>query len=476
MFIWIASILLCSRFAEITILVGAVGPIWGTLCMTESIVIKAAMATKFKYVGGINDYFFGHFLFVANLGFATVSVFGMYHLCSLQLDIMIFSGEWIETEAVIQIFYPVFLSVIFLVTGISGTVLMCKKNVEQRKDQRILNNICVNLDRKDATIQMFNNTKFNRPILKNIETFLIGLTGIGILVVFLILDWMKSNTFIWFILAAYFVINILLPCILLLKQGHFNAFLWRTLYDMQLECHGMVRGLSRCMGKTQTIMRPSDINFVSEVNSLPMPPACPTGGQLPQEMPSLEDIDDGIPPESDVDTSVDVKGISRCPEETQTVTRSTYILVSEVNAIKISPDCPKVAQFIKEMPPIEETGDNITTEAVDDAPINTLVDVIDYQEAEGALGQVLQAMPSLEDTDDDILSEAATGILMSVKGISRHVNIRPTYINVGAEDNAVTISANDASVAKIIQGMPSLEDTDEDIQAETMVMHQQMSA
>ena len=467
MFIWIASILLFSRFAEITILVGAVGPIWGTLCMTESIVIKAAMATKFKYVGGINDYFFGHFLFVANLGFATVSVFGMYHLCSLQLDIMIFSGEWIETEAVIQIFYPVFLSVIFLVTGISGTVLMCKKNVEQRKDQRILNNICVNLDRKDVTIQMFNTTKFNRPILKNIETFLIGLTGIGILVVFLILDWMKSNTFIWFILAAYFVINILLPCYQLLKQGHFNAFLWRTLYDMQLGyCHGIVRGLSRCLGKTQTIMGPSNVNFVSEVNtkptltayptvcqflqevpsventdndipeeapaeptldvrritscaketkknvrptnidvvvevsSLPMPPACPTTSQFLQEMPSLDDIYDGTPSESDI--SVDVKGIFRCPEDTQTVTRSTYILVSEVNAIKISPDCPKVAQFIKEMPPIEDHGDNITTEAADDAPINTLVDVIDYQEAEGALGQFLQAMPSLEDTDDDI--------------------------------------------------------------------------
>ena len=42
-----------------------------------------------------------------------------------------------------------------------------------------------------------------------------------------------------------------------------------------------------------------------------------------------------------------------------------------------------MAQFIKEMPPIEDPGDNITTEAADDAPINTLVDVIDYQEAEG---------------------------------------------------------------------------------------------
>ena len=447
--------------------------------MTEAIAIKAAMATKFKYIGGINDYFFGHFLFVANLGFATVSAFGRYYLCSLQLDIMIFSGEWIETEAVIQIFWPIFLSVIFLVTGISGTVLICKKNVEQKKDQRILNNICINLDKRDDKIETFNNIKFNRPILKNTETFVIGLTGIGILVVFLILEWMKSNTFIWFYLAALFVIDILLPCIGLLKQDHLNAFLWRTLYDMLLSyCHGIVRGLSRCMGKTQTIMRPSDINFLSEVytmptltayptvcqslqeeapaeptvdvgritrcaketkkndtqtninvvvevNSLPTPPACPTAGQFLQEIPSLEDIDDGILPESNVDTSVDIKEISRCPKET----RSTYTLVSEVKAIKISPDYPKVAQ---EMPPIEEPGDKITAEAAADAPINTHVDVIDYQEAEGALGQFLQAMPSLEDTDDDIMSEAATGIIVSVKGIVNKMesDTRPTYINV----------------------------------------------
>ena len=60
---------------------------------------------------------------------------------------------------------------------------------------------------------------------------------------------------------------------------------------------------------------------------------------------------------------------------------------------------------------------------------------------------------------------------MSVKGISRHVNktksnTRPTYINVVAEDNAVTMSANDPSVAQFIQVMLSLENPDKDIPAE----------
>ena len=217
--------------------------------MTEAIAVKAAMATKFKYMGGINDYFFGHFLFVANLGFAIGSAFGMYHLGSLQLDIIIFSGEGIETEAVVQIFMPVFVSVTLLITGISGAVLTLKKNVEERKDQRILNNICINLDKKGNTIQKFNNTKFNQPILNNIETYGNGLIIIVTLIVFMILEWMKSNTFIWFFLAIVFFINIVLPCNGLRKQDHFNAFLWRTLYDLWNNLHIIVKGLSGHMGE-----------------------------------------------------------------------------------------------------------------------------------------------------------------------------------------------------------------------------------
>jgi hypothetical protein len=203
-------------------------PIWGTLCITEAIAIKAAMATKFKYIGGINDYFFGHFLFVANLGFAIGSVLGMYHLGSSQVDVMIFTGEWIETEKITQIFWPVFVSVICLITGISGTVLTIKKNVEKRKDQRILNGICVNLDKKCDRVRKYNTIKFNQPILNNIEAFASGLFGIGSIVLFTILEWMESNSFIWFYLSISFIIKIIWPCIGLLKTIDFNAFIRRT--------------------------------------------------------------------------------------------------------------------------------------------------------------------------------------------------------------------------------------------------------
>ena len=293
--------------------------------MSEAIAVKAAMATKFKYMGGINDYFFGHFLFVANLGFAIGSAFGMYHLGSLQLEIMNFSGEGIETEAVVEIFSTVFLSINFLVIGVSGMVIVLKKNVEKRKDQRILDSIRVNLDGKGDTICKINNNKFNHPLLNNIETFAIGLTIIAMSAVFKILEWMKSNTSIWFILVVYFVINILLPCDGLRKTRHFNVFLWRTLYDLWNYLHTIVTGLSRHMKKTETITRTTDINLVAEVISIPMPNAYQSPGQSLQEMPPAEDT-----------TAADI------------------ILVVEANAIPKPTAYQTLGQFLQEMPTVED--------------------------------------------------------------------------------------------------------------------------
>ena len=261
--------------------------IWCLLCMTEAIAIKAAMATKFKYIGGINDYFFGHFLFVANLGFAMGSAFGMYDLCSLQFDVMVFTSEWIETEAVTKIFWPVFLLVTFFVTGISGIVLTIKKNVEKRKDQRILNNICVNLDKKCNTIQKINNNKYNKPIGNIIELFLIGVTCIGALALFIILEWIESNSFIWFYLVICFIIKILWPCIGLCKSNDFTAFLWRTLNDI---VSTSVRDRSQRFSDNQVVARsisnsvdePTNINFV--ISATPMTPPIQTVAQNIQKM------------------------------------------------------------------------------------------------------------------------------------------------------------------------------------------------
>ena len=217
------------------------------------------------------------------------------------------------------------MSVTFLVTCISGIILNIKKNVEKKKDQRILDSICVNLDIKADETLKFNNNKFNQPILKNIETFAFGLTCTGIVVVFLILEWMKSNTFVWFVLVLYFVINILLPCNGLRKTDHFNAFVWRFLHDLWNFLHTIVTDLSRHIGKTQKIIRPTDINSVAESNAIPIPTAYQTLRQSPQEMPPVEDT-----PAADI------------------------IYVVEANAIPMPTAYQTLGQFLQEMPTVED--------------------------------------------------------------------------------------------------------------------------
>ena len=532
-------------------------PIWGTLCITEAIAIKAAMATKFKYIGGINDYFFGHFLFVANLGFSLGSVIGMYHLGSSQVDIMIFTGEWVETEKFTQIFWPVFLSVICLITGISGTVLTLKKNVENRKDQRILNSIYVNLDKKCNRVGKYNAIKFNQPIINNIEAFEKGLISIGTIVLFTILEWMESNSFIWFYLAICFIIKIYWPCFGLLKTNDFNDFIrrtvnrfWATIWAEILRYVVSLSAKDRihCLKVEQTIMsrhfeetntRPTYINFSAKptgVYAIPIPPAyqtmnqflvemppvednsaaniifvvkpnaitipaaCQTLGQFLQEIPTIEDVPAAdtlaadalaakpLAAEAPAADSPTTNALANTPatdastnEETQKVTRPTYVFIADINAIKMSPVYQTLAQFIKEMAPTEYTDDDILSEANADIPVNvkeicshvkkirtkTMPIYINVMAEDNDItmppaypteDQFIQEMPSLEDTDEGIQAEASSNASVDIRGISKCVEeTQQTYVFV-AEINPITMAPTDPSVAQFIQEMLSIED------------------
>ena len=45
---------------------------WFFLCLTETVVIKALMISKFSYMAGVNDDFMGRFFLYGNLGFLLV--------------------------------------------------------------------------------------------------------------------------------------------------------------------------------------------------------------------------------------------------------------------------------------------------------------------------------------------------------------------------------------------------------------------
>ena len=51
--------------------------------MNKVLLFRALLATKFKYISGINDNFFSTFLFMVNVGFTFGSHFGLFFLGSL---------------------------------------------------------------------------------------------------------------------------------------------------------------------------------------------------------------------------------------------------------------------------------------------------------------------------------------------------------------------------------------------------------
>ena len=58
---------------------------WVLLCLTEALMVRAVMITKFRYVSGIDDNFMGTFIFMVNKGFSfgshiALSILGLYIL------------------------------------------------------------------------------------------------------------------------------------------------------------------------------------------------------------------------------------------------------------------------------------------------------------------------------------------------------------------------------------------------------------
>ena len=146
----------------------------------------------------------------------------------------------------------------------------------------------------------------------------------------------------WFVLVVYFIINILLPSNGLRKQDHFNAFLWRTLYDLWNCIHTIVKGLT---GHTGKITWATNINLVAESNAIPMPSANQALRQSLQEIPPVEETPaDG--PLADEAPSVEA------PADDSPA--AIIIFVVEVNAITVPTDYQTQGQFLQEMPSVEE--------------------------------------------------------------------------------------------------------------------------
>ena len=72
--------------ADVVVFIANSCTIWILLCLTEAIVVRAVLLTKFKYIIGINDNFFSIFMFMFNAGFTFGYQIGLFYLGSLGSD------------------------------------------------------------------------------------------------------------------------------------------------------------------------------------------------------------------------------------------------------------------------------------------------------------------------------------------------------------------------------------------------------
>ena len=77
---------LTTFFADFMVFISNSCVVWAVLCIAETITIRALLLMKFKYVGGINDYFFSKFIFMFNIGFTFGFHFGLFSMGSLGSD------------------------------------------------------------------------------------------------------------------------------------------------------------------------------------------------------------------------------------------------------------------------------------------------------------------------------------------------------------------------------------------------------
>ena len=96
---------------------------WIGQCLLELIVVKTLQIYKFSWVSGINDDFFGRFLFLANLVSQVVAQLFRYQMGSFyeSREFQLFSGIRVSYVEVYWTFFPVIFIMVFCFASFSIT-------------------------------------------------------------------------------------------------------------------------------------------------------------------------------------------------------------------------------------------------------------------------------------------------------------------------------------------------------------------
>ena len=230
---------------------------WGFLVLAEISVMKALLINKFSWTVGINENFVGRFLLKFNIGYSLISqtarfvhkfysntfFLNWFFSQNFHFNSRYFLGSFFDTVhfqllSGIQVTIrprlhgPIYLSIIFLTSGIAFVIIYIKKLRERYKEWKFHQNINVNLNkqqRHEGQLQ-FNNVKNNFPLLTGFQiALLVGFVLAG-QVTFWLLEYTFNDSkyfykqFMFKELIFIFIYNIVIPLIYLIKKKKMRKY------------------------------------------------------------------------------------------------------------------------------------------------------------------------------------------------------------------------------------------------------------
>ena len=211
--------------------------LWALFCITEALMIKSLLMTKFKYFGNINDGFFSRFIFFWNILFNFGSM--LYLLLSgiLRSDGVLTGIK--GTPHRISIFYPILIGTLSVVSCLSAITIAVKKYQAHQSDKNLVKNIKIMIINDGGEPkEQFNTQKYNKPITDTIMITTLTFLGVGSVLTYIVFfnvndstsDYVKSFWYNW---ARNIFFRTILP-ILTITFYHkdFQRFILKTCHDM----------------------------------------------------------------------------------------------------------------------------------------------------------------------------------------------------------------------------------------------------
>ena len=238
---------------------------WALLVIAEISVMKALLIYKFSWIVGIDENFAGRFLLKFNLGYSLTSqtarfvhkfysdtfflnlIFPQNFLFNFRYFLgSFFDAVHFQLLSGIQVTIrprlhgPIYLSIIFLISGIAFVITNIKKLKERYKEWKFHQNINVNLNQQqwyEGKLQ-FNNARNNFPLLTGFQiALLVGFVLAGN-VTFWFLEYTFNDSkyfykqFLYKEITFIFIYNIVIPLIYLIKKKKMRKYFWKYVTDV----------------------------------------------------------------------------------------------------------------------------------------------------------------------------------------------------------------------------------------------------